>query len=126
MYINDRVWGKISNLIPAVNTRRRGRPRADQRAVLSGILACLVEEIPWRALPTRRYGVSGNTCWRQFREWVRSDSWTSIESALIREWPTAKAYESTALVASLSRSKERVDEIRNRRPRKPNKARIFR
>ncbi|RBB33071.1 transposase [Burkholderia reimsis] len=88
MLISDEEWSAVSTFADdAPETRlRRGRNRVDRRAALSGIVDIITGDIAWRALPTERYQVSGNTCWRQFRQWVADGTWISIEFALVHKW----------------------------------------
>jgi transposase len=69
--IPDALWLKLQLLIPPPPPRptRRGRPRNDDRAVLTGIIYRLRTGCQWRALP-REFG-SGPTCHRRFQEWER-------------------------------------------------------
>ena len=69
-HLTDRQWGKIQLDIPRHRVSRKGgRPRADDRRCLEGILWILWTGAPWAALP-RQYG-SATTCWRRLQEWER-------------------------------------------------------
>lgn len=68
--IPDPLWAKLKLLIPPEPPKPRGgRPRVDDRAVLSGIIYRVRTGCQWRALP-REFG-SGQTCHRRFQEWER-------------------------------------------------------
>src|SRR3954470_18213802 len=47
-----------------------GRPPVDDRDALRGVLFVLKTGIPWQALPTETFEVSGSSCWRRFEEWT--------------------------------------------------------
>lgn len=62
--LNDRQWEIIKPLLPKARRRsKRGRPRAEERMVLEGILWVLRSGARWRDLP-REYP-SASTCWRR-------------------------------------------------------------
>jgi transposase len=52
--IDDALWSRIERLLPKPPRRRfknMGRPRASDRAALTGILFVLRTGIPWQMLP---------------------------------------------------------------------------
>jgi transposase len=53
-----------------------GRPRADDRRVLEGILWVLRSGARWRDVP-REYG-SPTTCWRRLRQWEEAGVWEAL------------------------------------------------
>lgn len=53
-----------------------GRPRADDRKTLEGILWVLRSGARWQDVP-REYG-SPTTCWRRLREWEESGVWEQL------------------------------------------------
>jgi transposase len=71
MDLTDAQWAVLQ---PTFRPRRRpdgrGRPWADARAVLNGVLWVLRTGAPWHDLP-RRYP-SYQTCHRRFQQWQRS------------------------------------------------------
>jgi transposase len=72
--LNDKQWEHIRPLLPPRGGF--GRPRADDRAVLEGILWVLRSGARWRDLP-REYP-SASTCWRRLRDWEQEDIWLNI------------------------------------------------
>jgi transposase len=72
--LNDWQWEIIQPLLPPVSGL--GRPRADDRLVLEGILWVLRSGARWRDLP-QRYP-SASTCWRRLRDWEEEDLWLQI------------------------------------------------
>ena len=57
----DALWEEIRPLLPPPPppSSKGGRPPADDRSALRGILYVDRYGIPWQALPTKAFGVSG-------------------------------------------------------------------
>jgi transposase len=72
--LNDWQWEIIQPLLPPATGF--GRPRADDRLVLEGILWVLRSGARWRDLPERY--PSASTCWRRLRDWEEEDLWLQI------------------------------------------------
>jgi transposase len=72
--LTEAQWELIQPLLPAA--RRRGRPRAQDRRTLGGILYVLRTGCRWQDLPPR-YG-SPVTCWRRLAQWERDGTWERI------------------------------------------------
>lgn len=69
--INDSQWKLISDLFEnAEPSPLGGRPRAESRACLEGILWVLKTGAPWQYLPERY--PSPTTCWRRHCEWTEA------------------------------------------------------
>lgn len=81
----DELWQEIVPLLPprSPRTPKGGRPSADDRAVLRGIIFILKTGSQWQMLPTRAFGVSGSTCWRRFTEWARAGIWPKLHQRLL-------------------------------------------
>jgi transposase len=85
MNLTDEQWNIIEPLIP-VKRRvldRRGKLRADNRAVLAGILWVLKTGARWQDLP-RQYP-SKSACHRRFQEWVEQAVLQNILTALAQD-----------------------------------------
>jgi transposase len=72
--LKDWQWEIIQPLLPPGSGF--GRPRADDRLVLEGILWVLRSGARWRDLPERY--PSASTCWRRLRDWEEEDLWLNI------------------------------------------------
>jgi transposase len=72
--LRDKHWALIAPLLPPPKVR--GRPRADDRRTINGILWILRSGARWRDLPPK-YG-SRSTCHRRVQEWQDLGVWESI------------------------------------------------
>jgi len=72
--LTDEQWERIRLLLPP--PARTGRPRADDRKVLNGILYVLRTDCAWKEMP-REYGayVYGMA---EVEEWQEEGVWTRI------------------------------------------------
>ncbi|HEY7781483.1 MAG TPA: transposase [Ktedonobacterales bacterium] len=77
--LTDTQWTRIQPLLPP--RRREGRPRADDRRTLDGILYVLRAGCRWHDLPAT-YG-SHITCWRRFTHWEADGTWSKVWRALL-------------------------------------------
>ncbi|MFT4069680.1 transposase [Paraburkholderia sp.] len=70
--ITDQQWRRVAPLLPELRPRAelRGRPLANTRAVLNGVLWVMYSGATWSALP-RRYP-SYQTCHRRFKSWYEA------------------------------------------------------
>jgi transposase len=72
--LTDEQWGFVKELLP--ERAGTGRPRADLRSVLNGILWILRTGAPWRDLP-ERYG-RWQSVYHWFNLWGRDGTWDLI------------------------------------------------
>jgi transposase/heme-degrading monooxygenase HmoA len=79
--LTDEQWERIWPLLPVTIRGGVGRPRANDRRTLDGVLYVLRSGCRWRDLP-RSYG-SPVTCWRRFSEWEASGVWERVWAALL-------------------------------------------
>ena len=84
LILTDAQWQKIEPLLPRPKRNPKGgRPPADTRLVLEGILWILKSGARWRDLPERF--PSPATCWRRLRDWEDADIWLTIWRAFLTE-----------------------------------------
>ena len=82
VFITDEQWEKIKPFLPQRRlSPRGGRPPADDRACLEGILWVLRSGARWRDLPERY--PSPSTCWRRLVEWEGEDVLVTIWQAFL-------------------------------------------
>ncbi len=77
--LTDEQWQRLEPLLPP--RQKRGRPRADDRKTLNGILYVLRTGCRWADVP-REYS-SPATCWRRLRAWENDGTWEGIWRALL-------------------------------------------
>jgi transposase len=84
--VPEALWARIAPLLPKHRRHRRGgRPWADDRAALRGIVFVLRTGIAWRDIPTDVFGVSGVTCWRRFNAWAKAGVFARLHQKLLDE-----------------------------------------
>ena len=96
--LSDSVWARIEPLLPKPKSRYRGRgrnrrniggrPAADRRTIMSGILYTLRTGSQWNAMP-KAYG-SGKTVHRYFQRWVRAGVFKRMWQAGLTEYDELK------------------------------------
>jgi putative transposase len=100
--LSDSMWERISPLLPKSKSRYRGRgrhrknvggrPAAEPRQLISGILYILRTGCQWNALP-QEFGVSGKTAHRYFQRWVRAGVFMRMWQAGLHEYDELKGIE---------------------------------
>ncbi|WLE59096.1 transposase [Burkholderia plantarii] len=80
--ITDGEWQRVASLLPELRPRKelRGRPLADARSVLNGVLWVIFSGASWSAIP-RRYPAY-QTCHRRFMIWYESGTLRAVLSEL--------------------------------------------
>jgi transposase len=82
--LSDEQWLRIIPHLPQhPPSAKGGRPRADDRECLEGILWLLRTGARWQDIPVDL--PSGSTCWRRLQEWAGEDILEAIQAALIEE-----------------------------------------
>ena len=83
--ITDDQWQRVAPLLPELRPRSelRGRPLANTRAVLNGVLWVMFSGATWSAMP-RKYP-SYQTCHRRFKAWHQSGVLNRVLSQLFGE-----------------------------------------
>ena len=77
--LKDRQWELIRPSLP--RPAYTGRPRADDRTVINGILYVLMSGCRWMDMPAK-YG-SHKTVWERHKKWSEKDVWKSIMDSLV-------------------------------------------
>lgn len=73
--LTDDQWERIAPLLPA-KRQGRGRPRADDRTTVNGVVWVLRSGARWKDMP-QEYG-SPATCHRRLRQWEKQGVWERI------------------------------------------------
>src|SRR5690242_12880144 len=76
LWLSDGQWTAIEPLLP----RHGGKPRVDDRRVISGVLHRFREGLRWRAVPDA-YGPR-TTLFNRFHRWSRKGIWQALLAAL--------------------------------------------
>ena len=80
----DGLWEVVAPLLPPRKPQPKGgRPYADDRAALCGILFVLWTGAPWAAVPRGPGSASPATCWRRLRDWQAAGVWAAAHRALL-------------------------------------------
>ena len=77
--LSDAQWELIKPWLP--DPKHRGRPRANDRRTINGILYVLRTSCRWQDLP-QEYG-SSVTCWRRLHQWQEQGVWEGIWRTLL-------------------------------------------
>jgi transposase len=78
--LSDEQWAVLEPLI-AKQKAGRGRPRAEDRRTLNGIIFVLKTGCAWEDMP-REYGAHV-TCWRRLNRWSEDGTWERVWRALL-------------------------------------------
>jgi transposase len=82
--LTDAQWERIAPLLPVhPPSPKGGRPRANDRECLEGILWLLRSGARWQDIPVDL--PSGSTCWRRLQEWSSEEVLEDIQAVLIEE-----------------------------------------
>jgi transposase len=82
--LTDEQWQRIAPHLPEhPPSPKGGRPRADDRECLEGILWLLRAGARWRDIPVDL--PSGSTCWRRLAEWAGEEVLRDIQAVLVQE-----------------------------------------
>ena len=80
--LTDEQWAVLAPLLPKQDRSVAGRPRADDRRVLDGILFSLKSGCRWQDIPAEHFA-PGVTCWRRLRQWEADGTWERIWETLL-------------------------------------------
>lgn len=85
--LTDEQWTRIEPLLPKWKpSKKGGRPWADNRGCLEGILWILRTGSHWRDLPDRY--PSPATCWRRLNKWEQEGIWEDAWREYLRQLDT--------------------------------------
>jgi len=108
-FLSDQQWALIApHLSRPKPSPRGGRPRANDRACLEGILYILKEGARWKSLP--RCYPSYSTCWRRLKQWEEDGCWVAVWHALVSRLSEEELLEwdETFIDATFARGKKGV------------------
>lgn len=81
--ITDEEWQRVAPLLPELRPRSelRGRPLANTRSVLNGVLWVMYSGATWSAIPSKY--PSYQTCHRRFKAWYESGVFKRVTEQLV-------------------------------------------
>ena len=83
-FLSDKQWNKIAPLLPQPKpSAKGGRPFADNRRVVEGLLWMLRTGARWCDLPPQY--PSPSTCWRRLRDWEEAGVWLQVWHTFVEE-----------------------------------------
>ena len=83
-FLTDAMWKKLEPLLPRLRKGKKGgRPWADNRRCLEGILWILKTGASWHDLPEEY--PSPSTCWRRMYLWAEAELWHDIWQTMLGE-----------------------------------------
>ena len=80
--LTNKQWEVVSELLPEQSFKKGGRPRADDRKTLNGILWVLRTGAQWIEMP-KRYGIY-STAWRRLKRWEEDSTWEKLWHKLVQ------------------------------------------
>jgi transposase len=82
--LTDEQWQRVAPHLPEhPPSPKGGRPRADDRECLEGVLWLLRTGARWQDIPVDL--PSGSTCWRRLQEWAGEEVLQQIQAVLVEE-----------------------------------------
>ncbi|MFG2943447.1 IS5 family transposase, partial [Streptomyces sp. NPDC048282] len=78
--LTDEQWARLAPCLPS-NTGKAGRPFADHRRIIEGIIYRYRTGIPWRDLPREAFG-PWQTVWKRHRRWAADGTWDTVLAQL--------------------------------------------
>lgn len=88
--ISDEFWDEIKGYVPQPKARKKpgGRPPAQPRKILNGILYVLRTGCQWKMLPKEYY--AGSTTHRYFQNWATRGVFRKMWARCLREYDDLK------------------------------------
>lgn len=82
-FVTDAQWARIKVVLeqPSSISRQPGRPRADDRQCLEGIVRRILSPNPWTR--RRRLETSAAACYKRLQEWEDKGQWRPIWRAYV-------------------------------------------
>ena len=114
--LTDKQWQRIApHLPPHPPSPKGGRPRADDRECLEGILWLLRTGARWQDIPVDL--PSGSTCWRRLQEWASEDILEKVQAVLVEELHELGRVELDELLADATFIRTKKGGWRSAKPR---------
>ena len=114
--LTDEQWERVGPRFPVYTpSPKGGRPRADDRECLEGLLWLLRTGARWQDIPLDL--PSGSTCWRRLQEWAGEGILEDIQAILICELVELGQVDFTELLADATFIRAKKGETSLEKPR---------
>jgi transposase len=114
--LTDDDWARIApHLPPHTRSPKGGRPPADDRECLEGLLWLLRPGARRRDIPIDL--PSGRTCWRRLRDWAGEGVLEAVQAALVRDPAAHGESDLRELLADATFIRAKKGATRSGRPR---------
>jgi transposase len=114
--LTDEQWQRVAPHLPEhPPSPRGGRPRADDRECLEGILWLLRTGARWQDIPVDL--PSGSTCWRRLQEWALDGVLEEVQAVLVDELDELGKLDLTELLADATFIRAKKGATTSGRPR---------
>jgi transposase len=113
--LSDRQWRMLEPLLPRLRGGPKGgRPWADDRATLEGILWVLKTGARWQDLPP--WYPNPSTCWRRLALYEQRGVWDGIWRVLLRKLSRRRRLKVTECFVDATFASAKGGAIRSARP----------
>jgi len=113
--LTDAQWQRVAPHLPQhPPSRKGGRPRADDRECLEGVLWVLRSGARWRDVPVDL--PSGCTCWRRLQEWAGDEALQHVHALLVGELGASGRLDLKELLADATFVRAKKGATRSARP----------
>ncbi|MFF1482494.1 IS5 family transposase [Streptomyces sp. NPDC058301] len=96
--LTDEQWARLAPCLPR-STGKAGRPFADHRRIIEGIIYRYRTGIPWRDLPREAFG-PWQTVWKRHRRWAADGTWDTVLAQLTAQADSINGIDWTVSVGS--------------------------
>lgn len=116
--LTDEQWGRLVAHLP-LNAGKVGRPFADHRRIVEGIIYRYRTGVPWRDLPREAFG-PWQTVWKRHRKWAADGTWDKVLAQLTTQ---ADALDEIDWTVSVDSTINRAHQHATNTARPPSEAR---
>lgn len=114
--LSDEQWQRIAPYLPQhPPSPKGGRPRANDRECLEGILWLLRSGARWRDIPVDL--PSPSTCWRRLQQWAAQTVLEDLQAALVGELEQLGKLDLRQLLADATFIRCKKGAMRSAKPR---------
>ncbi|GGQ32685.1 DDE transposase [Streptomyces griseomycini] len=96
--LTDEQWARLVPCLPR-GAGKAGRPFADHRRIIEGIIHRYRTGIPWRDLPREAFG-PWQTVWKRHRRWAADGTWDTVPAQLTAQADSVNGIDWTVAVDS--------------------------